>query len=86
MKDIITAFANPTAIIGLVGSIVILIAMCFNTRTEKGEKCMRTINLIGCIIYVGYGFLLGINGVGTVILNAALLFVNLHFLTKANNN
>jgi hypothetical protein len=86
MKDIITAFANPTAIIGLVGSIVILIAMCFNTRTEKGEKCMRTINLIGCIIYVGYGFLLGINGVGTVVLNSALLFVNLHFLTKTNKN
>lgn len=86
MKTLITAFSSPTAIIGLVGSIVILIAMCFNTRTEKGEKCMRTINLIGCVIYVGYGLLLGINGIGTIVLNVALLFVNLHFLTKVHKD
>jgi predicted methyltransferase MtxX (methanogen marker protein 4) len=85
MKEILIAFANPTAIIGLVGSIIILVAMCFNTRTEKGEKCMRTVNLVGSLIYVAYGLLLGINGIGTVILNAALVFVNMHYISKANN-
>ncbi len=77
-----TLFTDPAALIGLLASLIVLVSMCFNTRTEKGELWMRLLNFIGSIISVIYGVILGPAGFGTVLLNGTLVFVNLFYLIK----
>lgn len=74
---------SPVAILGLVASIIVLVSMCFSTRTRLGELLMRSINLLGSILSVIYGVCLGATGFGMVILNAPLVFVNLYYIIKS---
>ena len=74
---------DPVALIGLLASIIVLVSMCFNARTVKGEFLMRVVNLIGSIVSVIYGVLLGPLGAGMILLNGTLVFVNLYYIFKS---
>ena len=83
MSDYLSSlFTDPAALLGLLASIVVLISMCFNTRTHRGERRMRLLNFIGSILSVIYGIILGPAGFGMIILNGTLTFVNLFYLIK----
>lgn len=83
MIEYLQSLTNPVAIIGLVASIVVLVSMCFNPSTKRGNLLMRGVNLVGSIISVIYGLLLGPLGAGMILLNGVLVFVNLIYLIKA---
>ena len=78
-KSLVT---DPIALIGLIASIIVLISMCFNTRTKKGELLLRSWNLVGSILSVIYGLLLGVLGAGMILLNGVLVFVNLFYIVR----
>lgn len=78
--------ASPAAIVGLVASLIVLVSMCFNTRTKRGERLMRALNFIGSIMSVVYGIILGPTGFGMILLNGTLVFVNLFYLVKTDKN
>ena len=72
-------------IIGILSTVIILISMLFKTTTKRGSILMRSINIIGSILFVIYGCLLP--AVSTALLNAALVIVNsyhLYLLLKDN--
>lgn len=73
---------DPAALLGLLASLIILVSMCFNTRTKRGERLMRSLNLLGSIMSVVYGIILGPAGFGMILLNGTLVFVNLFYLIK----
>lgn len=77
-------FTDPAALLGLLASIIVLVSMCFNTRTRRGERLMRLLNFVGSILSVIYGIILGPAGFGMIILNGTLTFVNLFYLAKNN--
>ena len=82
---LVECFTTPVALIGLLASAVVLISMCFNTSTRKGTIKMRTLNLVGSVISVVYGILLGSKGLGMIILNGPLVFINIYYLFRRNN-
>lgn len=73
---------DPIALIGMIASIIVLISMCFNTRTKKGELLLRSWNLVGSILSVIYGLLLGVLGAGMILLNGVLVFVNIFYIVR----
>ena len=73
---------DPVALIGLLASIIVLISMCFNARTKKGEFLLRSWNLVGSILSVIYGLLLGVLGAGMILLNGVLVFVNIFYIVR----
>ena len=77
---------DPAALLGLLASLIVLVSMCFNTRTKRGERLMRSLNLLGSIMSVIYGIVLGPAGFGMILLNGTLVFVNLFYLIKADKN
>lgn len=77
-----TLINSPAALLGLLASLIVLVSMCFNTRTMRGEMLMRSLNLIGSLLSVAYGIILGPVGFGTILLNGPLVFVNLYYLIK----
>lgn len=74
--------SSPVAIIGLVASIIVLVSMCFDTSTRKGDILLRSWNLVGSILSVVYGVILGPEGFGMILLNGILVFVNVYYLIK----
>ena len=64
--------------IGTIGSLVVLISMCFKTDTLKGSLIMRVLNLLGSIIFVYYGFM--IDGYSVIALNGILAVVNIYYI------
>ena len=60
--------------IGIVGTVAILISMCFKTSSFKQTLLLRILNLLGSILFVIYGALLP--ALSTAILNGALILVN----------
>lgn len=79
-------FTNPAALIGLLASVVVLVSMCFNTKTKEGTFRMRLINLVGSILSTIYGLALGTSGIGVVLLNGVLIFINLFYLVKKDKD
>ena len=79
-------FTDPAALLGLLASLVVLVSMCFNTRTKRGERLMRALNFIGSIMSVVYGIILGPAGFGMILLNGTLVFVNLFYLIKIDKD
>ena len=73
---------DPAALLGLLASLIVLVSMCFNTRTKRGERLMRSLNFLGSIMSVVYGIVLGPAGFGMILLNGTLVFVNLFYLIK----
>lgn len=56
-------------IIGIVGTLFIMLSYA-----QSNVKILRTINLVGCVLFIVYGFC--INSLSTVILNAMCFIVN----------
>ena len=77
---------DPAALLGLLASLIVLVSMCFNTRTKRGERLMRSLNFLGSILSVVYGIVLGPAGFGMILLNGTLVFVNLFYLLKDDKN
>lgn len=75
--------SSPAAIVGLVASIIVLISMCFDTRTRLGELVMRGLNVIGSLLSVIYGLALGPDGFGMLLLNTPLIFVSAYYFIKS---
>ena len=76
-------FSSSAAIVGLVASIIVLVSMCFDTRTRTGELVMRGLNVIGSLLSVIYGLTLGPDGFGVLLLNAPLIFISAHYFIKS---
>lgn len=67
-------------IIGILGSILVLLAMTVKSSTTRGNLTMRIINIIGSIIFVVYGFM--ISAYSTAFMNIAATFINGFFIYK----
>ena len=67
-------------LIGIVATVIILISMLFTTTTVKGSIYMRSLNILGSLIFIVYGFLLP--AVSTATLNAMLTVINVYHLIK----
>lgn len=65
-------------LIGIVGSILVLLSMTVKSSTQKGNLIMRIINIVGSAIFVVYGFM--ISAYSTAFLNIASLFINGFFI------
>ena len=65
-------------LIGYLASIVILIGFTF-----KGESKIRTINMIGSLLFIVYGLL--IKAYPVALLNALTILVNVRALIKTRN-
>lgn len=67
-------------IIGILGSILVLLAMTVKSSTTKGNITMRIINIVGSVIFVVYGFM--ISAYSTAFMNIAATLVNGFFIYK----
>ena len=67
-------------IIGLVACILIVMSMIFKTTNIRGTILMRSINLVGSVFFVVYGFLLP--AYATAIANAFLIVINVFYIIK----
>lgn len=65
-------------IIGLCGTVLILIAFLFNS-----EKEIRLFDMAGSVLFVAYGLLIG--AYSNVVLNSALIVVHIIKLRKMRN-
>ena len=66
--------------IGIGATLFILVGMCFKTTTYKGSLCLRSINIIGSIIFVVYGAL--VPAISTAVLNGLLVLVHTYHIVK----
>ena len=73
-----------TELIGLIGSILILLSITVTSSTTKGNLMMRIINIVGSIIFVAYGFM--ISAYSTVFVNIAATIINGFFIFKLCSN
>lgn len=71
---------NPE-VIGIIGSSIVLISMCFKPYKFFGNMMMRGFNLLGSLVYIYYGLL--ISAPSVILLNVILTFVNLFYIWKA---
>lgn len=60
--------------IGIIGTVAILISMCFKTSSFKAALWLRILNLAGSVLFVVYGALLP--AISTAVLNGCLIVVN----------
>ena len=70
--------------VGIFATLFIILSMCFKTTSIKGSVIMRSLNIVGCVIFVVYGFLLPAHS--TAILNTVLIFVNTYHLVTLLRN
>lgn len=72
-----------TEYVGYLASLMVLISF-----TMKNVKTLRIVNMVGCILFILYGFLMPSFRIGLpiIIANAAIFAVNLYYLlqTKAS--
>lgn len=70
-------------IIGIVATLFVIASMCFKTTSIKGSIIMRSLNIVGSVIFVFYGFWLPAYSTG--ILNIILVIINCyHLITLIN--
>lgn len=62
-------------IVGISGSVLVVISMMFKTTTDKGVLLLRIFNLLGSIIFIAYGVLL--NAYSTIVLNSLCVVLNI---------
>jgi len=68
-------------IIGILSSIFIVASMTFKTTTYKGTMLMRTINALGSLLFIIYGFVCT-NAYATGVTNVCGLLLNIFWLIK----
>lgn len=71
---------NYAEFIGTIGSIIVLVSMCFNIEKPVGNLVLRILNWAGCFVYIYYGVL--ISSISVLILNGILLVVDSYYLVK----
>ncbi|MCA0151633.1 uroporphyrinogen decarboxylase [Winogradskyella sp. 2Y89] len=71
-----------TEYIGYLASFMVLLSF-----TMKEVKKLRIVNMTGCVLFVLYGFLMPSLRIGLpiIIANAAILSVNIYYLTTNKN-
>ena len=65
-------------VVGILATLLVFAGMSFKTTTIKGSVWMRTLNIVGSIVFVVYGCL--VPAYSTAILNACLVGVNIYHL------
>lgn len=75
---------NAYEAVGLVATVLLVISLCFNTKTFKGTLCMRVLNLLCSGVWIVYGVLLGL--LATFVSNILCVLINLYFLILAVKN
>lgn len=68
-------------IFGIISSIIILVSICFDPQSKKGNIVLRTLNTIGSVAFVIYGLL--IPAYATVFMNICAAIINLIYLVKS---
>lgn len=68
-------------IVGALSSLLIIASMIFKTSTYKGTMLMRSINAIGSIMFILYGFVCT-DAYATGATNACGLLLNIFWLIK----
>lgn len=70
-----------TEYVGYIASLMVLMSF-----TMKTVKKLRVVNMMGCILFIIYGFLMPSLRIGLpiIIANAAIFTVNLYYLLKSN--
>ncbi len=68
-------------IIGILSSIFIVTSMTFKTTTYKGTMLMRTINALGSLLFIIYGFVCT-DAYATGVTNVCGLLLNIFWLIK----
>ncbi len=71
---------NYAELIGTIGSIIVLVSMCFNVEKPVGNLILRILNWVGCFVYIYYGIL--ISSISVLMLNGILLVVDTYYLVK----
>jgi len=71
-----------TEYVGYLASFMVLISF-----TMKDVKKLRLVNMTGCVLFILYGFLMPSIRIGLpiIIANAAILTVNIYYLTINKN-
>ena len=75
---------NAYEAVGLVATVLLVISLCFNTKTFKGTLCMRVLNLLCSGVWIVYGVLLGLPA--TFVSNILCVLINLYYLILAVKN
>lgn len=75
---------NAYEAVGLVATVLLVISLCFNTKTFKGTLCMRALNLLCSGVWLVYGVLLGL--LATFVSNILCVLINLYYLILAVKN
>ena len=75
---------NAYEAVGLVATVLLVISLCFNTKTFKGTLCMRVLNLLCSCVWIVYGVLLGL--LATFVSNILCVLINLYYLILAVKN
>lgn len=82
LLEIFTMDITTAEVIGYLASLVVLMSF-----TMKHVKRLRVINMVGCTLFVIYGFMMPTLRVGLpiIITNVAILLVNIYYLLKAQS-
>lgn len=70
---------TATEYVGYLASFMVLLSFAM-----KSIKALRTVNMVGCVLFIIYGFLLPTLRIGLpiIIANTAIFLVNLHYLLR----
>lgn len=71
---------NDYEIIGIIGSFFIVCCLIFRTTTFRGTILMRSINIVGSILFVVYGQF--VRAYSTVITNIFATAVNIYYIIR----
>ena len=67
-------------LIGIIGSFFIVCCLIFRTTTFNGTMLMRSINIVGSILFVVYGQF--VRAYSTVITNIFATAVNIYYIVR----
>lgn len=65
-------------VIGLIGNALIISSLLFSTENLKGALTLRSLNLLGSIIFIFYG--ISLNAVSIIVLNSAATIINTYHI------
>lgn len=66
--------------VGTLGSLMILISMCYKSTSIKNNFYMRIWNLVGSVLFVFYGVFL--HAYSTIVLNAIMVVIHIYYMIK----
>lgn len=65
-------------ILGLIGSVIILISMCFKSCDIKGNLVMRIFNIVGNIILAAYA--IQVDALSVCVLNIGVVVIDIYHI------